>query len=117
MPDTGTAFDPNISGQYANSQSTEYDKTLANNQIEGNYARTDLATESGRMSDKYNDVLKPQLMGSVATAGNYYSGAGQDQLGQQNIDYTNAQTDLHSSVQRHLDSLQSQNNWASVGLV
>jgi hypothetical protein len=116
MPTTGVAFDPTVAAPPTDKQSG-YFKTLSDTGVEAANTETDYATQSGRMEDKYNDVLKPQLQGSVATQGNWYSNPGQDQLGQQAVDYTNAQSDLRSTVQRHLDSLTSQRNWASVGLV
>ena len=79
----------------------------------------DLSTQSSRLQTQYNDVTAPQLQGSIATSGNWFSGAtsGQPSIGQGAANYQNAQTDLSSSVQRQLNSLTEQRNWAAIGLI
>lgn len=77
----------------------------------------DFKQQSGQAANLYNQVTAPQLQGSVASNGNWYSDPGQKQIGQGAAAYQNQQTDLASSVQRNLDQLTQQSNWASIGLI
>lgn len=112
----GVSFDPTV-GTPPPGAAGSYFKMLDDTHVEADNARTDYNTQSTRMEQQYNNVLAPQLQGSVATNGNWYSQPGQDQIGRQYQDYTNAQSDLQSTVQRHLDSLTRQRMWGAVGLI
>jgi hypothetical protein len=109
-------FDPGVATP-APGAAAAFDQTVSSTRQDASNSLTDYGTDSGRMAQKYNNVVAPQLQGSIATSGNWYSNAGQDQIGQGYQDYTNSQADLASSVQRHLDTLTQQRNWAAIGMI
>lgn len=109
-------FDPSNATPTAQNES-QYNMSVGQNQITATEDLSDYHQQSMRDYNLYTDVTKPQLQGSVASNGNWYSDPGQSQIGQGLADYQNQQTDLKSSVQRNLDQLTQQSNWASIGLI
>ena len=94
-----------------------FDMSVGQNQQTSAEDLLDFKQQSGQAANLYNQVTAPQLQGSVASSGNWYSDPGQKQIGQGAAAYQNQQTDLASSVQRNLDQLTQQSNWASIGLI
>ena len=112
-------FDPSAALGGASQNVAGYYQTMEDTGVQKTEDLNDLSTQSGRLQTQYNDVTAPQLQGSIATSGNWFSGAtsGQPSIGQGAANYQNAQTDLSSSVQRQLNTLTEQRNWAAIGLI
>lgn len=112
-------FDPSAALGGANQSGAAYQETLSNTANSRANDLEDLSTQSSRMATQYNDVTAPQLAGSISASGNWFSGAtgGQPAIGQAAAQYQNAQTDLQSSVDRSLNQLTQQRNWAAIGLI
>ena len=109
-------FDPTVATPSPGA-AAEYDQTLGATRQTAAEDLKDYSVQSNRLANVYSQVTAPQLQGSVGTSGNWFSNSGQNQIGQGAADYTNEQTDLQSSVQRQLDTLTQQRNYAAIGLI
>lgn len=120
-------FDPGVATP-APGAAAGFLQTVSSTRQDANNSLTDYGTQSQRLAQGYFGTgavgggegvggAQQLQQGSVATAGNWYSSVGQAAVGQGAADYTNSQTDLASSVQRHLDTLTQQRNWAAIGMI
>ena len=114
----GPVFDPGVATP-APGAAAGFLQTVSDTRQDAADSLTDYHLQSTRAAQQYNDVQAPQLQGSIASSGNWFSNAtgAQPAIGEQEANYQNSQTDLKSSVQRHLDSLTQQRNWAAIGLI
>lgn len=108
------AYDPSSGGP---SQAAAIDTMAYTNNITDSANRTDLMTQQGRLTNRYTDVEKPQLLSSLGANGQFYSSAGSKAVAQQQIGYQNQMSDLQTGFDRaHMD-LQRQQAFAAIGLI
>lgn len=79
--------------------------------------RSDYNRQMNRSTDIYSQRTLPQLQSSIASAGNWYSGARRKAENQSYQDLTRGQEDMGIALRRQLDELDRQRVYAALGLV